>query len=562
MPASVKGATPQSASGASDAPHMDPVPQHREPDGAGVEPFEHDAGLPATGQGEAPTRLEAPTLKASPEVSALLRFRAIGIDPELGKLHDLTCPAFHPDDVQRFHPFADIASLIDEGAWQRKSLEAACGPFEQALRMHELMQAALALKAAGEADLNQWRADAHKAFRDANPGPSAYPSPGAISPQKYNRPLLEQGRAATSTGHSGPNTSPQVATMAPNAHDFDRPPLAGAHASPSPSFMKADFPYPQQQGMPTQLIYARQVREQQHAALEQMHSHLGAMYPAVCPMDLNAAPAEMRHPVPATAGIGKGEGGIVQAAGSGDAVPVMLDNGYVVPKAAVTPALVAAVSKAPAEADLLVDADVYKGFKKQQKKLGRKVLAGKMTVDEARARMGRRFAQKGAGEGEAVQKAAAPDLSQSERVTYQGGALTPDLIKAAVREALHVETVPLEAVTVEAYDPGPVIEAAVTKAVGPLLEKIRETDTKLAEAQRVIDAIADQPDPATASFSGLAYTPVHKSRPAGATEIAEGAARARQNVIRELESIVNSASDPYEREAAYASLRKYQGGDA
>ena len=33
---------------------MDPVPQHREPDGAGVEPFEHDARMPATGQGETP----------------------------------------------------------------------------------------------------------------------------------------------------------------------------------------------------------------------------------------------------------------------------------------------------------------------------------------------------------------------------------------------------------------------------------------------------------------------------------------------------------------------------
>ena len=42
-----------------------------------------------------------------------------------------------------------------------------------------------------------------------------------------------------------------------------------------------------------------------------------------------------------------------------------------------------------------------------RKKLGKKVLSGKMTVDEARARMGRQFAQKGDGEPqEAVQKAA------------------------------------------------------------------------------------------------------------------------------------------------------------
>ena len=65
--ASTKGSpTPQSASGAAEAPAMTPVPQHREPDGAIVEPFEKDAGLPATGQGETPTRLEAGMMKSSP----------------------------------------------------------------------------------------------------------------------------------------------------------------------------------------------------------------------------------------------------------------------------------------------------------------------------------------------------------------------------------------------------------------------------------------------------------------------------------------------------------------
>lgn len=104
------------------------------------------------------------------------------------------------------------------------------------------------------------------------------------------------------------------------------------------------------------------------------------------------------------------------------------------------------------------------------------------------------------------------------------------------------------------------IEAAVTKAVTPLLEKIQATDTKLAEAQRVIDAIADQPDPATASFPGLAFSPVRKSRPAGVTDIAETAERSRQMMIRHMESTVNSASDPYEREAARASLERLRGG--
>ena len=47
-------------------------------------------------------------MKASPEVAAMLRFKPAGIDTELGRLHDLTCPAYHPEDVAKCHPFADL----------------------------------------------------------------------------------------------------------------------------------------------------------------------------------------------------------------------------------------------------------------------------------------------------------------------------------------------------------------------------------------------------------------------------------------------------------------------
>ena len=141
--------------------------------------------------------------------------------------------------------------------------------------------------------------------------------------------------------------------------------------------------------------------------------------------------------------------------------------------------------------------------------------------------------------------------------------VTPALIKSAVAEAFHVETVPLEAATIEAFDPSPAIEAAVTKAVTPLLEKIQAQDTKLAETQRVIDAIADQPDPSTAAFSGLAFNPVRKNaRPAGVLSQAEAAERSQQMMIRHLTDTYNSASDAYEREAARATLTRLRGGDA
>ena len=104
----------------------------------------------------------------------------------------------------------------------------------------------------------------------------------------------------------------------------------------------------------------------------------------------------------------------------------------------------------------------------------------------------------------------------------------------------------------------------MTKAVTPLLEKIKEQDdaftTKLAEQQRVIDAIADQPDPSTAAFSGLAFNPVRKAaRPAGVPATAEIAERTQQMMIRHLQDKVNSSSDPAEREAYYGTLAKMRG---
>jgi hypothetical protein len=400
--------------------------------------------------------------------------------------------------------------------------------------------------------------EAHKAFRDANPGPNSAPSPGTISPGKYNRPLITDGHEASSPAHDGPNSSPQVATSAPNAHSFDRPPLASGHQSPSPSFMKASFEYPQQQGAPTQLNYAVMEKERARHALMQMHEHLSRQFPEVCPMDLDAPPVQPEsRGVPPTAGIGKGEGaGGVIPSGPGDAVPAMLDNGYMLPKAAVPP--VAAVFKAPAE-DQFVDDAVYKGFKKQRRKLGKKVLAGKMTVDEARAKMGRQFAQKG-GSGEEAAPAATAEKAVAAPAPV-AAALIPDLIKAAVREALHVETVPLEAATIEAFDPSPAIEAAVTKAVTPLLEKIQAQDTRLAETQRVIDAIADQPDPSTAAFSGLAFNPLRNKAagPAGVPSQAEIAERTQLMMMRTLQDKYNASSDPAEREAYYGTLAKMRG---
>jgi hypothetical protein len=263
-----------------------------------------------------------------------------------------------------------------------------------------------------------------------------------------------------------------------------------------------------------------------------MHEHLSRQFPQACPIDLDRPVMQPEsRGVPPTAGIGKGA--------APDPVPALP---------------VAASFKAdPEDGDLFADAEVYKGFKKMRKKLGKKVLSGSMTVDEARAKLGRQFAQKGDGEPqEAVQKSAAPTLSpsQSERVLAPAGlplqvnaAMDPEVIKSAVAEA-----------TSELKD-------LLVKQQQDMAAQQETFTTKLAEQQRVIDAIADQPDPSTAAFSGLAFNPLHTkaARPAGVATQAEIAERTQHMVMRTLQDKYNSSSDPTEREAYYTTLARMRG---
>ena len=324
--------------------------------------------------------------------------------------------------------------------------------------------------------------------------------------------------------------------------------------------MKATFEYPADTGRPMRLDYAVMEKEKARQALMQMHEHLSRQFPEACPMSLDAPVAQPENRgVPATVGVGKNA--------SGKTVSELITEREAVSSksadATLPGAQPQAILKAPVD-DLgeFADAEVYKSFKKMRKKLGKRVLAGKMTVDEARTRMGRQFAQKGAGLVALPLAPADPAMALQVPVpTPLTGPVTAELIKAAVAEALHVETVPLEASAIGSYDPSPAIEAAVTKAVTPLLEKIQAQDTKLAETQRVIDAIADQPDPSTAAFSGLAFNPARTkaARPAGVAAQAEIAERTQNMVIRTLQDKYNASSDPAEREAYYGTLAKMRG---
>jgi hypothetical protein len=504
--------TPQSTSGAHDAAPMNEIPNK------GPAP---ETPMPA-GRKTPDTKSDAAEI-GNPEVAAMLRFKTIGIDPDLGRLHDLTCPAFHPDEVSKYHPFADFKTVIDTGMWQRKAVDAACGPLDKAVSLTQVWQAAETLKSSDLSELNDFRMELYKAFRDANPGPTSYPSPGCISPEKFNRPVLTGGHSSNGSGYGGPNTAPNVASSDPSATHFDRPPLESGHQSPSPSFMKATWDVPSENGVPQRLQFAQLEKERARIALSMMHDHLAHAFPMSCPM-LDQDAYRVNNPsvnVPATEGIPTGG----------------------VSKSEET---VEAVTKTE---------DVAKGMRK---KLGKKVLAGKMTVDEARAKMGRVRSQK------------ADDKEDLVKSLFEKGVITRDEalkilgieIPVAVPEVAKSDPIPitdLVATEVKGFDPD-VIKSAVSEAVAPFLAKLNAAEEKLGEQQKIIEKMADQPDPSSAVFTGLALNPVRKAAsPAGVPSQADIAERTQQMMIRQLTRTYNASENPAEREAAFQALQKFQG---
>lgn len=524
--------TPEAASGAKDAPDMKPAP------------------LPEMKESPAKDFMKAEDdLSENPEIAAMVRFKTLGIDTDMGRLHDLTCPAFSPDQVSKYHPMSDLKNTIDERVFQRKALEAAAGKsLSEAMDMQAVWQAASTLKGTSEALLNSIRLELHKAFRDANPGPTSYPSPGCVSPGKFNRPVISGGHATNSPGYGSPNSSPSVASgPVEGAGSFDRPPLGAGHQSPSPSFMKNDFEVPTGAGTTQRLTYAHMEKEQALAALSRLHSHLGSVVPNICPMDMNSrGPLD---PNPAINAVGKAD--------EPEAVKTETET---------VKGLVEGIAKAPfGDYD---DDFIEKAFKKSRKKLGKKVLSGKMTVDEARSRLGRMSTQKNAEEelhkgmeSAAIEMVDAGELSIDDARKALGlpTATTKSVdTSAAVEKQIDASLDYIQ----KTYGPD-VIKSAVLEAINPLQEMLaaqREAfEAKLAEQQKVIDAIADSPDPRGEPFSGIALNMNKSARPVAVPDVAETAERTQQMMIRQLDHTWRTSENPAEREAAWTAIRKFRG---
>jgi hypothetical protein len=463
-----------------------PVPRHREPDGATVETLEEDAGLHTGTSREKPTHLESLAGKAvtDPEVTAALRCKTLGVPLSLGIAHDLTCPAYHPADVHAAWPQASFKGL-DLTDWQARGVEAAYSlPIDEAQKGLELWNAALLLKNADPFELADIREWLHKSFREVNPGPGHFPTPGVISPERFRRPYITEGRAAPSPGQDAPHHAKLPPMGGLSAEDYTRGLITAGHAADSPSneHHASPAPPPAETGVASssmaRTFYRNTAREGARHAMSVLHDHISRTFPDLCPM--GGADDIGRHPVPTPAGV-----------------------------ADVTPAPGKKKNKA-------ARAKARKVMARKRRRVESKVFTGKMTLEQARAKLG---------------------LEPVE----------PEAVKAASLVAL-----PPDTPAAPALDPG-----AIQAAVAPLLAKMaRRQDKAMRKQAKVLDAIAGQPDTSAAPFRGVA-TMRTPAAPAGPLSVTKSAQEAQQATYARMFDTWRNSEDPVQREAAWAQLRPY-----
>jgi hypothetical protein len=349
--------------------------------------------------------------------------------------------------------------------------------------------------------------EAHKAFRDANPGPGSAPQPGEMSAQRYNRPYITAGHSAPSPDHDGPNKAP-IHPEHISASDFSRGLITAGHAADSPENNMSrpePVPAPAVPGVPTRVFYSNTQRQNAAQAMRAMHDHIAQTFPDLCPMH---GPGRMGEPPsharPVAAGVGgpvphgamKADGGILPGG------LTMAVNATGVPETVLAPEGARRIAR--------------KAEKRQMRELMEAVFKGDKTLNAARAELG------------------LPPMDFPE--AGEGGA-----VKAATRSG----PAPLAPAVAATLDPD-VIEQIITKAQAPLLERLEKQE-------HMLDAIASQPDPAVTAYRGAAISKA-SAAPAGPLNVPQRAEHAQDTAYRAMYEQWRGTSDPDQRERAYTYL--------
>jgi hypothetical protein len=291
-----KAASPSPADGVKDSAPTDPVTPHREPDGVAMEQLEDDAHLEGTNPDEpseraaeaavAPPAAEmAQTGKTAGSEAASWHIRNAGASWGEGMLHDFLCPAFSPDATAKSYPGQTLAMVADPAEWQSKALSAAIdAPLAEAGKAQRRWQDALTIAGTDAETVTGLRWEAHKAFADANPGPSTYPAPSELRPQSFRRPALSGMDQSNTTAASG--ASPMTITAEHiSATDFTRGPLTGGQeASSEPGGDNGSQAVPSVPGKPQRTFYRNTSRDGARSAMASMHDHIAGTFPDLCPM--------------------------------------------------------------------------------------------------------------------------------------------------------------------------------------------------------------------------------------------------------------------------------------
>jgi hypothetical protein len=497
----VKPTPGEGVTGAAEA-QIEPAPEHREPDGPAIEALEHDAHLPTTPDSE----------KMQARVAAL--HKSLGVPHGDGWLHDLLCPAYDPATAKAAHPLADL-SMLDEGAWQAKALDmAATAPLDDARAASLMWQCAITVKHIPGDLADELRQEAHKAFRDANPGPGSAPTPGECVASRFNRPYITAGHAAPSPGHDGPHSDPVHAEHV-SASEFQRGPLTSGHAADSPGNANprpTPIPAPEVPGVPTRTYYTRLQRDNARQAMASMHDHIAMTFPDLCPMH---GPGRMGQPADGARPVPVGVGGPVPHGAS--------------TKAATTEEAATEPQETTVKA---ADGDGAED---------REVLIAKAAKLERKLRKARRAA------GLEVEVTGEPVTL--EKAAGATGILDADLIKTAAAEAISPLVASLQADL-----------AAARQQITEQGELLTKQAKQLKEIRKTADAIADQPDPNVTAYRGVALAGLPKtSSPAGMPTVAQRAEHAQASVFNAMVETWRSDPDPGRREEAYQVLKSMTG---
>jgi hypothetical protein len=319
--------------------HADPVPNHREPDGAAIEAFEADAKLPTD---------------PDSQYKSAMRVQGLGIPQDMASIHDLLCPGYSAQAAHAAHPYTTLKS-VHVDTWRQKAYDAAAGgTYEEMMGAAKMLQCAETLVATDDRVLEELRDEARAAFKAINPEQTTAVHPGSITPGQFRRPFISGPDARPSFQQMGPNTGPGgFAEIMPS--QFHRPFLGGDTASESPSGSGGTtaVPPPPRTGVPTRVNLGPALKDNARQAMNAMHDHIAQTFPDLCPM--RGPGDEGSRPVnPGISEVGKGvtmtvsKADVIQDASQSDPVVPVSDGVEMLAKAFAPDVLKGVIAEATA----------------------------------------------------------------------------------------------------------------------------------------------------------------------------------------------------------------------